>query len=298
MTAMPPLKADLLARGALWLLWFSTLNSNSYQTVSQRLGNALNASDLISGFISLPLETEQWKVEATRIFETSLARTQIDARNIARGVMAHYKGYIRMNDTPAQMCQVYLFRAQGLVNVNIVVSLMVLVPCVLTVVLAFPTFGEDILLETILRDSARPFGYYAICGILKIGNGAKLLFRLDTWTSIGGFVKGVFIKLPNVPQILWIGERTKLLNLENGSDLSSSQSSRGNIGPQTKIYSIRGYFLAEARELSQFAYKIFKIGLSNSSSSPLLSGLMISKFVPLFYNIARTFLLHAKQILK
>ena len=76
---------DTHARGGFLLMICALLWSNIYDTIDYRLGNELAAQKLVHGLESLPIAREQWNVEAKQIFETPLARIQIDARNIAQG---------------------------------------------------------------------------------------------------------------------------------------------------------------------------------------------------------------------
>ena len=176
--------------GGIWLFWFSIRNSIIFQSISQRLGNALDASERLSGFTSLPLSPEQWKVEAKKLFETSLARAQIDARNIARGVMAEYPGYVKANNTPPEMCQgTYLFISQGWTNVNSVISMLIVIPSVTFVILAFPSFTEDeIVLEQLLCGYVEPVSYIVIRTIIGLGDFIVWLFA----TFIPKMLIGIF----------------------------------------------------------------------------------------------------------
>lgn len=71
---------------------FALLWCNIYDIFNYRLGNGLAAQKLVHGLESLPIAREQWKVEVKQLFETSLARIQIDARNIAQGTAASFPG--------------------------------------------------------------------------------------------------------------------------------------------------------------------------------------------------------------
>jgi hypothetical protein len=192
-SAPPPPMNNARVRGGLLLFWFSILNSNTYQAISQRLGNSLNASDRLSGFTSLPLAREQWKVEATRLFETSLARTQIDARNIARGVMADYPGYVKYNSTPSEMCKnTYLFISDGWTNINKSWSLIILIPCCVIVFLASTTNTEEVVLERLLCGYAMPVSVFVIWAIIQVGTGIGWILRVHTWVLAGRFVRKVW----------------------------------------------------------------------------------------------------------
>jgi len=88
--------------------------------------------------VSLPLAKEQWKAEAQQLFETSLARIQIDARNIAQGTAASYPGLQKLEADPAVCYQTFLFLSQGWQNVNVTGSIWIVVLAIVFVVLAIP----------------------------------------------------------------------------------------------------------------------------------------------------------------
>jgi hypothetical protein len=176
-----PPSADLnntRAREAIWLFWFPIQNSNIFQSISHRLSNALDASERLSGFTSLPLSPEQWKVEAKKLFEPSLARTQIDARNIARRVLAKYPGYVKANHTIPEMCQeTWIFISQGWTNINFVISMFIVIPSASFVLLAFPTVAKDeIVLEWLLCGFMTPVSCFIVMAIINIGDCIGLLF--------------------------------------------------------------------------------------------------------------------------
>jgi len=142
-TEDPTQTTDSDIPGALQLFYLSIRSSSTYQIISQRLGSGLNASSRISGFTSLPLAREQWKVEARRMFAASLARAQFQARDIARGVYAEYPGYQKMDTDPAMCQRTYIFRAEGWSNVMAVWYLSLLIPSVIILVGALPAVWND-----------------------------------------------------------------------------------------------------------------------------------------------------------
>jgi hypothetical protein len=104
------------------LLYFSLLFSNMFQALQYRSTSALDAQSKLFGANSLPLPREQWKVEAQRLFEASLAMVQITARDIARGPRNILPGRINlMERTPIYwgMCNIYKFRSTGWKNINV-----------------------------------------------------------------------------------------------------------------------------------------------------------------------------------
>jgi hypothetical protein len=89
-----------------------------------RGGSALDATSKVPSFstglpVSIPLAPDQWKVEARALFETSLARIQIDLRDHMRGAAANENGFANHIDSAfTDMCASYKFRAVGWRNVN------------------------------------------------------------------------------------------------------------------------------------------------------------------------------------
>jgi hypothetical protein len=101
------------------LTWSDTLSALRYRDAS-----ALDASSKLVGSRSLQLPPEQWKVEVERFFATNLARIQIDARNIARGMPDVDESDVsELSDIiPAGvqgMCEMYKFKSIGWKNVNV-----------------------------------------------------------------------------------------------------------------------------------------------------------------------------------
>lgn len=135
--------------GGYLLLMASLIWSSTFDTISYRLGSGLNAQSLVRGWVSQPLAKEQWKVEAERIFEASLARIQIEARNIARGAGAAYDGLSRFPSSPALCKGSYLFRSQGWQNINVTGSICIGVVAFVIVVLAWPCPGDRLFAQLV-----------------------------------------------------------------------------------------------------------------------------------------------------
>ncbi len=88
-----------------------------------RGGSALDANSKVpfslSLPVSIPLASDQWKVEARSLFKTSLARIQIDLKDHMRGAAANQYGFANHIDSAfTDMCASYKFRAVGWRNVN------------------------------------------------------------------------------------------------------------------------------------------------------------------------------------
>lgn len=105
-----------------WLMKLALEFSNTYESISTRLGSALIAQEKISQFMSLPLNDTHWQIEAARMFSTSLARAQFDAWSIASGEDSVHEGVDGfINQTPDEagdLCGFFLFKSRGYVNFN------------------------------------------------------------------------------------------------------------------------------------------------------------------------------------
>jgi hypothetical protein len=119
-------------------LQMALLGSTFYNAVSFRSSAALVAQSRLSGFVSLPLAAEKWKVEAEAIFKASLARTMINARNIARGSPHNFWGYEKLPMTSWFCDQVFIFNRVGWTNVNLVGSVCILTFSFAIIFLAVP----------------------------------------------------------------------------------------------------------------------------------------------------------------
>jgi hypothetical protein len=103
------------------MLYFSLLTSSIDRPLAYLGTQALDAQSKLVGTSSLPLADEQWKVEIQKLFETSLARTQITARNLARGnPEGSFPGQKDLMDPRWKgMCSRYKFRSVGYKNISV-----------------------------------------------------------------------------------------------------------------------------------------------------------------------------------
>ena len=117
-----PLPADDPNTGSYWLMKWSLENSNTYESIKWRLGSALLAQESVSQLVSVPLPDNQWEVEASQLFATSLARIQYDAWGIARGEGRGQPGYIEVtpDEGRGKLCSLYKFKSTGYTNVNLI----------------------------------------------------------------------------------------------------------------------------------------------------------------------------------
>jgi hypothetical protein len=105
-------------------LYLSLLLSSIGSSITYRKAEGLGASSKVVGDESLGLDAEQWKVEVLQLFQTSLARIQIYARNIARGNQ-NIPIYGRINGMDGLprlrgLCNMYKFKSIGWRNINVV----------------------------------------------------------------------------------------------------------------------------------------------------------------------------------
>jgi hypothetical protein len=106
-------------------LYLSALRSNAGASLDYRRAEGLDAASKLAGEgdLSLALDTEQWKVEVTQLFQTSLARIQIEARNIARGNPNTPTSYsINLMETLPnllELCNMYKFKTIGWRNISV-----------------------------------------------------------------------------------------------------------------------------------------------------------------------------------
>ena len=204
--ALPP--KDPRTFAGMWLMRYSLLNSNMMQSIDMRLGNALEAQSRTSNFVSMDMPENQWELELEQFFKISLARIQINARNIACGVLAKYDGWYKASNNDTICMNNYLFQAPGWTNINFVVSLLIFVPCAITVILAIPGREEELWPEPVLRyiretSFGRATRDASSAVTSRLGSGlsslSRTVFCRNTWTSIGRrlkFVAALILTLP------------------------------------------------------------------------------------------------------
>lgn len=158
-------------RGGFLLMEFALLWSEIFSTINFRLGSGLvlesakvdrptmlllvelifqqlAAQKLVHGWQSLPLAKEQWKVEARQLFETSPARIQIQARNVAFGAGARYPGLLKLPSTEPELCHgTFMFESQRWQNINVTGSVWVLVCSLIFLLLAVPIPEERLAVQ-------------------------------------------------------------------------------------------------------------------------------------------------------
>jgi hypothetical protein len=119
-------------------------HSNICNSIYMRGGSALDANSKVPfsrGLpISIPLAPDQWKVEARALFETSLARIQIDLKDHVLGAAANVNGFANHIDSAfTNMCASYKSRTVGWRNVNAWALKLLILLAVCVYVLSFET---------------------------------------------------------------------------------------------------------------------------------------------------------------
>ena len=96
-------------------------SSTVYDSIKWRLGTALLAQESVSQSVSNPLSPDQWEMESSQLFATSLARIQYDAWGIARGEDRERPGYVEVTPDEARghLCRLYKSNSTGYTNVNL-----------------------------------------------------------------------------------------------------------------------------------------------------------------------------------
>lgn len=131
-----------IERTGYYMLAQALGRSSVCYSIELRGGNALDAQTKLDIWFSLPLEREQWKVEAQNLFTASLARAQIDLRDYAQGSAAHEAGF-EDNTLPEfrDFCRRYKFKTVGWTNISVNWLFLLLGAPMLVSALSAPTWG-------------------------------------------------------------------------------------------------------------------------------------------------------------
>ena len=105
---------------AYWLMKLSLGHSTIYDSIFWRLGTALLAQKNVHNFVSTPLSSDHWALEAEQLFQTSLARIQFDALGIASGEDQDLRHYVEVTPDEAKgnLCGLFKFNTANHKNVN------------------------------------------------------------------------------------------------------------------------------------------------------------------------------------
>lgn len=116
-----PLPHNSPDSAAYWLMKWSLESSTIYDSIKWRLGKSLLAQESVSQFVSNPLNPNQWEIESTQLFATSLARIQYDVWGIARGEDRERPGYVEVtpDEGRGRLCRLFKFNTIGYTNINL-----------------------------------------------------------------------------------------------------------------------------------------------------------------------------------
>lgn len=115
-----PVPSHVPSPPSYWLTKWSLENSNIYDSLKFRLGTALLAQESISQSLSLPPSPNQWLLEASQLFATSLARIQYDAWGISIGEDREKAGYVDVTPDEAKddLCRIIKTKKTNYTNIN------------------------------------------------------------------------------------------------------------------------------------------------------------------------------------
>jgi hypothetical protein len=131
------------------MLFWSILQSNIQTAIIYRAAEGLDAQTKIVGSYSLQLALEQWKIEVHELFKTSLARIQVDARNIARGPPSGHAEGLRSLMRPFYqgICRMYKFNSIGWRNVSVSGFMVAIGVSLLIIIASIPGRDEQLWFE-------------------------------------------------------------------------------------------------------------------------------------------------------
>ncbi|KAI9852075.1 MAG: hypothetical protein M1838_001872 [Thelocarpon superellum] len=193
-----PMSKDAQIRGGQQLFRESLVHSNIYWSLSQRGAAALQAQTKAGRIVSLPMGEEQWKDEAKALYETSLARIQIEARDIAHGTQARFAGWAKEEENEylgPEIChQTFLFKADGWNNVNWAAAMSILVIGLFIIFpLSFPisTDSQRLLPELVFGTREEWLAYLVVESVRWVGRRIRDLFLLG-WTALLGVWRALY----------------------------------------------------------------------------------------------------------
>jgi len=136
---------DVVVTTILALL-FSDIRS----AVGMRLGRALEANGHVGYRTVGDLSPNQWRIEAEKMFRTSLARAQTALIDFARGAYSEYQGekgnfinfFHNMSDQEMPVCSMVKVYADGKKSISLGMLLLVLFLCIVVAVLSINPDGK------------------------------------------------------------------------------------------------------------------------------------------------------------
>ena len=120
-------------QNAALLLLLSLDFSTACGSTQFRGAEALDAQSKIAHMRSLPLAEKQWQAEAEKMFQTSLARMQLNVFNVVRGTASTFDGYENILEEKYRgICNLVKIPTIGWRNINFVGVIGVIVTVILT----------------------------------------------------------------------------------------------------------------------------------------------------------------------
>jgi hypothetical protein len=110
-----------------WFLYASLVSTDIFDSFRKRLGRALLAQDLVSGYFSEALDDDHWVKEMENLVATAHARIQWNAQSIASGEDSVHEGkdgyyLVTPPDEYGNFCNIYKFRPEGYTNIHFAAS--------------------------------------------------------------------------------------------------------------------------------------------------------------------------------
>ena len=219
-----PVPESVSSSAAYWLMKWSLENSNIYDSVKWRLGTALLAQESISQSVSLPLPSNQWELEASQLFATSLARIQYDALGIATGEDRQRPGYVEVTPDEARgrLCDIYKFKSPDYTNINLVafIGLELLAIAIIILSLNASTIGLLSKSEADEKASTRTL----VIGFLVNKIVDLILFLIiGTWTLLKISITRIWDLILSIPYI-WTVLKSSITGIWTGIKLVGRKS--------------------------------------------------------------------------
>jgi hypothetical protein len=119
------------------LTFWGLMYSGFWSTIKSRTSKELDATrKIVDISISMPLDPNQWKLEAKRIFEMQLVRARWEVLEIARGTRASMPDFANfLDEDKREVCQKVKFQSTGYKNLSL---FGLLLGAILPPLLAFP----------------------------------------------------------------------------------------------------------------------------------------------------------------
>ena len=144
-------------RGTALLLERALMISYTGGSIFFRREDGLLARKLVIGHVSSSLAEEQWKEESRNLFETSLARIQLDTKLMATGALAAYNGTRRVPGQDESICdRTFLFQSRKSQNINLAALIWITVVSFIIMTLAIPLKDDRLIADWLWTTALGP----------------------------------------------------------------------------------------------------------------------------------------------